>query len=75
MYDKVMGRTRTGFTKVYVFDLVIVCETSYCHDDHLCQICFKSHLVGLRYVSDTILEHSNENRERETERQRDREKG
>ena len=75
MYNKVMGRTGTGFTDVYAqsvsvsvsadcdldlrpSDIVLICETSSCHDDHLCQIIFKSHHVGLTYGPDTILEHT-----------------
>ena len=51
-----MGRTQTGFTEVYaqslsadcdldiwLNDIAFVCDTFYCHDDHLCQIIFKSH--------------------------------
>ena len=57
MHNKVMGLTRTGFTEVYAqslsadcdldlwpSDTVLVCDTSSCHDNHLCQIIFKSHL-------------------------------
>ena len=56
MHNKVMGRTQTGFTEVYAqslsaefdldlwpSDMVFVCDTSSCHDDHLRQILFKSH--------------------------------
>ena len=56
MYNEVMGWTRTGFTEVYAQsfsadydldlyprDMVLVCYTLSCHDDHLCQIIFKSH--------------------------------
>ena len=56
MHNKVMGRTRTGFTEVYAqslsadcdldlwpSDMVLVRNTSSCHDDHLCQIIFKFH--------------------------------
>ena len=56
MHNKVMGRTQTGFTEVYAHslsadfdldlwpsDMVLVCDTSSYHDDHLCQIIFKSH--------------------------------
>ena len=49
-----MGQTRsTGFTEVYAQSLSVDCDldlatwflfrTLYCHDDHLCQIIFKSH--------------------------------
>ena len=53
MHDKVMGLTQTGFTKAYAqnlsgdFDLdttltlsnmILVRNTSFCHDDHICQI-------------------------------------
>ena len=56
MHKKVMGRTRPGFTEVYAqslsadrnrdfcpSDMVLVHDTSSCHDDHLCQIIFKFH--------------------------------
>ena len=56
MYNKVMGRTRTGTTEVYAQSLSADCDldlwpsnmvfvhnTSSCHDDHLCQIIFKFH--------------------------------
>ena len=54
MHNKVMGPTRTGFTEVYAHslsvdcdldprDMVLVPDTSSCHDDHLYQIIFKSH--------------------------------
>ena len=72
MHKKIMGRTRTGFTEVYAqslsagcdfdfcsSDMVLVCDTSSCHDDHLCQIIFKSHHVQLSYGPDTILEYTN----------------
>ena len=49
-----MGRARTGTTEVYAqslsadcdldfrpSDMVLVRNTSSCHDDHLCQIIFK----------------------------------
>ena len=71
MYNNVMGRTRTGFTEVYAqtlsadcesdlapSDMVLVCDILSCHDDHLCQIIFRSHNVWLSYVPDTILEHT-----------------
>ena len=47
-YYEVMGRTQTGFTEVYTqslsadfdldllpSDMVLVCDISSCHDDHL----------------------------------------
>ena len=56
MHKKVMGRTGKGFTEVYAQslsadydldlrprDMALVCDTLSCHDDHLCQIIFKSH--------------------------------
>ena len=56
MHNKIMGRTQTGFTEVYAqslsadceldlwpSDMVLVHDTLFCHDDHLCQIIFKSH--------------------------------
>ena len=56
MHNKVMGLTRTGSTEVYAqslsadcdlnlwpSDMVLVRDTLSCHDDHLCQIIFKSH--------------------------------
>ena len=56
MHNKVMGRTQTGFTDVYAqkfsadcdldllpSDMVLVHDISSCHDNHLCQIIFKSH--------------------------------
>ena len=71
MHNKGMGRTRTGVTEVYAqsliadcvldlwpSDMVIVHNTSTCHDDHLCQIIFKSHHVQLSYGPDMILEHT-----------------
>ena len=39
--------------------MVLACDTSSCHDDHLCQIIFKSHHVWLNYGTDTILEYTN----------------
>ena len=72
MHNKVMSRTQTGFTEVYAQSLsadcdldlwpshmVLVCDTSSCHDDHLCQIIFKCHLVQLSYGPDMILEYTN----------------
>ena len=74
MYNKVMGWTQTGFTEVYAQslsancdldlwprDMVLVRYTSSCHDDHFCQIIFKSHHVQLTYGPDTIQEHTNIN--------------
>ena len=63
MHNKVMGRTRTGFTEIYAqrlsadcdlepSDMVLVRDRS-CHDDHLCQIIFKSHYAQQSYGSDT----------------------
>ena len=65
-----MGRTRTGLTEDYAHslsadcdlelkpsDIVLVCDTSSCHDDHLCHIIFKYQHVRLSYGPDTILEH------------------
>ena len=55
-HDKAIGRTRTGFIEVYakslradcdldfyLTDMVLVCDTSPNHDDHLCQIIFNSY--------------------------------
>ena len=66
-----MSRTRPGFTEVYaqslsadcdldlwLSDIVFVRDTLSCHDDHLCQIIFKSDHVRLSYGPDTILEHT-----------------
>ena len=77
MYNKVMGRTRTGFTEVFAkslsadcdldlwpSDMVLVRNTSSCHDDHLCQIIFKSHHVRLSFGPDTILEYTNTHTDR-----------
>ena len=50
MHNKVMGRTRTGFTEVYAQSLSA---------DYLCQIIFKSHHIRLSYGSDTILDYTN----------------
>ena len=75
MHNTVMGRTGTGFTKVYAqslsadceldlrpSDMVFVLDTSSCHDDYLCQIIFKSHHLQLSYGLDTILEHTHPDR-------------
>ena len=56
MHNKVMGRKQADFTDVYAqslsadsdldlrpSDMDLVCDISSCHDDHLCQIIFKSH--------------------------------
>ena len=72
MQNKLMGQTRTGVTEVYVQSLsadcdldfwpsnmVLVPDTSFCHDDHLFHIIFKSHYVWLSYGLDTILEYTN----------------
>ena len=72
MHNKVMDRTWTGFTEVYAqslsadcdldlwpSDMVLVLNISSCHDDHLCQIIFKSHHVLLSNGPDTILEYTN----------------
>ena len=53
MHDKVIGRTRKGFTEAYAHILssecdtdlwpckmVLVCDTSACNDNHLCLIIF-----------------------------------
>ena len=44
-------------------NMVIVRNTSSCHDNHLCQIIFKSHHVLLSYGPDTILENTNTHRQ------------
>ena len=72
MHKKVIGRARTGFTEVYAqslsadcdldlwpSDMVLICDTSFCHDDYLCRIIFKSHHVRLGYGPDKILEYTN----------------
>ena len=72
MHNKVMGQIRTGFTEVYAQclsadcdldlwpgDMVLVCYTLSCHDDHLCQIIFKFHHAWLSYGPDTTLEYTN----------------
>ena len=56
MQNKIMGPPRTGFTEVYaqklsvncdldlyVSDIILVCDILSCHDEHLCQITFKSY--------------------------------
>ena len=66
MHNQVISRTQTGFTEVYARSLsadsdldlspsnmVLVRDISSCHDDHLCQITFKSHHVYQSYGSDT----------------------
>ena len=53
MHNQVMGRPQTGFTEVYAksfsadcdldlqpSDMVLICDTLSCHDDHLCQTIF-----------------------------------
>ena len=65
MLNKVMGRTRTGFTAIYVqslsvdydldlkpSDIVLVRDTLSCHDDPLCQTIFKSYYAEQCYGSD-----------------------
>ena len=69
MHNKVMGQTQKGFTEIYEqslssdcdldlcpSDIILIPNTSSCHDDHLCQIIFKFH-VQLSYGPDMILEH------------------
>ena len=76
MHKKVMGLTRTSFTEVYAQSLsadsdldlwpsnmVLVRHTSSCHDDHLCQIIFKSHHVRLSYGPGTILDYTHTQRQ------------
>ena len=71
MHDKVMGRTRTGFTEAYAQSLSADCDlhlwpsnmalvrdTSSRHDGHLCQIIFKSHHAWRSYGPDTIHTHT-----------------
>ena len=78
MHNKVMGRTQTGFTEVYAqclsadcdldllpSDMVHATDTLSCHDNHLCQIIFKSYHVRLSYGPDMILEQRERERERE----------
>ena len=68
MHNKVMGRKQTGFTEVYAQslsadcdldlrpnDMVLVRDTSSCHDDHLCQTIFKSHHVWPGHYSGTHI--------------------
>ena len=56
MHNKVMGLTQIGYTEIYAqsltadcdldlwpSDMVFVRDTLSCHDNHLCQIIFKSH--------------------------------
>ena len=43
-------------------DMVLVRDTSSCHDAHLCQMIFRSHYVWLSYGPDTILEHTHTDR-------------
>ena len=70
MHNKVMGRTRK-VSLVYAqslnadcaldlwsSDMVLIHDILSCHDDHLCQIIFKSHHVRLSYGPDRILEHT-----------------
>ena len=70
MHNKVMGRTRTGFTEVYAqslsvdcvldlcpSDMVLVRDILSCHDDHLCHIIFKTHYAYQRYGSDMNMFH------------------
>ena len=58
MHNKVMGWTETGFGEVYAPSLSVDCgldlwpsgmvlvqDTSSCHDGHLCQIIFKSYFA------------------------------
>ena len=65
MHNKVMSRTRTGYTEVSAQSLsadcdldLLVRDTSSCHD-HLYQIIFKSLYVWLSYGQDMILEYTN----------------
>ena len=44
--------------------MILVRDTSSCHDDYLCQIIFKSHHVRLSYIPDTILEYTNTHTDR-----------
>ena len=46
-------------------DMVLVCNTSSCHEDHLCQIIFKSHNVRLSYGPNMILKYTNTHTDRE----------
>ena len=81
MHNKVMGRTRTGFTQVYAQSLSADCDLnlwpsemvlfrdiSTCHDDLLCLMTFKSHHVRLSYGPNTILEHTNIHTHTDTDR-------
>ena len=65
MHNKVMGRTRTGFTEVYAqslsancvldlepSDMVLFRDTSSCHDDHsLVPYCFQIPSCMAKYVT------------------------
>ena len=66
-----MCPTRIGFNEIYAQslsadsdldlcprDMFFVCDTSSCHDDHLCETTFKLHHVWLNYDLDTILKHT-----------------
>ena len=66
MHDKVTGQTQTGFTEAYArsfsadcdlhlwpSDTVLMCNTSFCIDNHLCWVIFKSHHAWQRYWPDT----------------------
>ena len=70
MHDKVVGQTPTGFTEVnaeslcvdcdldfWPRDMVLVYDISFCHDDHLCQIIFKSLHARQNYGPDTRMFH------------------
>ena len=59
---KVLDQTQTGFTEAYAqslraecdldlwpSDMVLVHDTSSCHNEHLCQIIFKSHYAWQSY--------------------------
>ena len=46
---------------LWSWNMVLVHNTSSCHDDYFCQIIFKSHKVGQSYGPDTILEQTNTN--------------
>ena len=61
MHDKVVGRTRTGFTQVYAQSLSAYCDldlwpsnmvivhNTFSCPDHLCLIIYKSHHTWQRY--------------------------
>ena len=66
MHNKVMGPKRTAFTEVYAqslsadcnldlrpHDMILVCNTSSCHADHLCKKYFQIPLCIRSYESDT----------------------